>query len=270
MENIIKKIKRMFAPKVQIFLYHHIGLNDELEEAMNTNPDVFRKQIKAFKRKGYKFVKIEEIYEMYQTKKEVKEKIVCITFDDGYIDIYENAYKIMKEEKVVGSVFIIQDKVGEYGYMDIEQLRKIDNTISCYSHGKSHINFRKEQEKGMSDEEIVEYAISPIHFLRENIDEVKKKNKLEKVEKPEKQTIKMEERPYIFCYPYGAYNQKTEEILEKAGVYRVHTDNIVNIKKDILKERRCHREYILRQGYLKTFLKKIYRSFRYYGFKERI
>ena len=60
------------------------------------------------------------------------------------------------------------------------------------------------------------------------------------------------------------------EYLRKNGIYTVHTDNLVNMEKDLLKENRCHREYMLNQCYLKTYIKKIYRAFRYYGYKDKI
>jgi len=48
------------------------------------------------------------------------------------------------------------------------------------------------------------------------------------------------------------------------------TDNLVNMEKDLLKENRCHREYMLNQCYFKTYVKKIYRAFRYYGYTDKI
>ena len=68
------------------------------------------------------------------------------------------------------------------------------------------------------------------------------------------------------------YDYILEEIeyLRKNGVYTVHTDNLVNMEKDLLKENRCHREYMLNQCYLKTYIKKIYRAFRYYGYTDKI
>ena len=167
----------------------------------------------------------------------------------GYTDIEENVLEFFKENEIVGSIFVNTDTIGKHGFMDIESLKKIDKYISVYSHGKEHINYGREYtNNNISKEKVLEYAKQPIDYLSENISK----------------------RPYIFCYPYGGMTLEIDEYLREKGVYTVHTDNLVNMEKDLLKENRCHREYMLNQCYFKTYVKKIYRAFRYYGYTDKI
>lgn len=167
----------------------------------------------------------------------------------GYTDIEENVLDFFKENNIVGSIFVNTDTIGRYGFMSMESLKKIDPYISVYSHGKKHINYGREYlNNNISKETILEYAKQPIDYLSENISK----------------------RPYIFCYPYGGMTLEIDEYLRENGIYTVHTDNLVNMEKDLLKENRCHREYMLNQCYFKTYIKKIYRAFRYYGYRDKI
>ena len=156
----------------------------------------------------------------------------------GYTDIEENVLEFFKENNIVGSIFVNTDTIGKYGFMNMESLKKIDPYIS----GREYLN------NNISKKTILEYAKQPIDYLSENISK----------------------RPYIFCYPYGGMTLEIDEYLRENGVYTVHTDNLVNMEKDLLKENRCHREYMLNQCYLKTYIKKIYRAFRYYGYTDKI
>ena len=167
----------------------------------------------------------------------------------GYTDIEENILEFFKENNIVGSIFVNTDTIGKYGFMNIESLKKIDPYISVYSHGKEHINYGREYlNNNISKETILEYAKQPIDYLSENISK----------------------RPYIFCYPYGGMTLEIDEYLRKNGIYTVHTDTFVNMEQDLSQAHSCHREYMLNQCYLKTYIKKIYRAFRYYGYTDKI
>lgn len=248
----IKKynILRLFENKLQIFVYHHILKNDKsgLEKYMNTDLEIFKKQVLSFKKRGYIFLTMEDVFYFSKDEKSIPKKSVAITFDDGYIDLYENVYPFLKEEGIKASVFIIQNMVGKKGYMNENQIKEVDECVKCYSHGYEHINFGlEEKNKLKTKEEIISYAKKPIDYLNELLGENK---------------------PYIFCYPYGAFTSNTEMYLKESGVFVIHTDNKVNSLKEIKGTNRVHREYILEQGYIKTYLKKLYRYIKYRDFKD--
>jgi len=51
--------------------------------------------------------------------------VVSLNFDDGYTSTYSKAFPILKRYRLPATTFIITDKVGEPGFMNLEQLRTL-------------------------------------------------------------------------------------------------------------------------------------------------
>lgn len=62
-----------------------------------------------------------------------------VTFDDGLLDSYTNAYPILKELGLKAYFFIIVSKIGTRGYMDWKQIKELkDEGMMIGSHGMTH------------------------------------------------------------------------------------------------------------------------------------
>ena len=57
---------------------------------------LFRKHLVYLIRKGYQFVTMSDLVLLLKEKRKLN-KIVVLTFDDGFRNVIENAYPIMKE-----------------------------------------------------------------------------------------------------------------------------------------------------------------------------
>lgn len=80
---------------------------------------------------------------------------IILSFDDGRIDQYTNAFSQLKKRGMVGVFYIISDYVGESGYMNAKQLftlQRCGNEIG--SHSKSHINFKE-----LTEDEIINECV---------------------------------------------------------------------------------------------------------------
>ena len=69
------------------------------------------------------------------------EKPVILTFDDGYVDNYKNAYPILEKYNLKGTIFLISDFVGTYpNYMTWAQVDEMQQSglIDFESHTLSH------------------------------------------------------------------------------------------------------------------------------------
>ncbi len=74
-----------------------------------------------------------------QTRKPANAQTITITFDDGLLDNYLNAYPILKELNLRAYFFILDGKVGSRGYMNWEQIRELrDAGMIIGSHGMTH------------------------------------------------------------------------------------------------------------------------------------
>lgn len=89
---------------------------------------------------------------------------VSLTFDDGLISVFENAYPLMKKYNVVGNVAVIINKIGTPSYMGMNHLKELqDNGWSIVSHTMNHPDLRNLNEKEL-DYELGESRL----FLKDN------------------------------------------------------------------------------------------------------
>jgi peptidoglycan/xylan/chitin deacetylase (PgdA/CDA1 family) len=74
-----------------------------------TNPKIFRKIINYMKCLGYTFTTLESLAGVLKEGK--MRRFAVITFDDGFKDLYENAYPILKRNKIPFTLFLITSTV---------------------------------------------------------------------------------------------------------------------------------------------------------------
>ena len=68
----------------------------------------------------------------------------CITFDDGYVDNYTNAWPILKKYGMKATLFMIADSIGAPRFVNAEQLREMNaGGFDVQSHTYSHKDMRK-------------------------------------------------------------------------------------------------------------------------------
>lgn len=101
---------------IPAMMYHHV--NHEPEDSISITPENFEAQIKYLAESGYRSVHLPEFYG-HLKQWNIPEKLVLITFDDGYADNFIYAYPILKKYKMKASVFpitaFIKDKIEKRG-----------------------------------------------------------------------------------------------------------------------------------------------------------
>lgn len=170
-----------------ILCYHSVS---DSGWRFSTGINEFEEQI-AYLSEHYTIRSLSEILEGKQG--------VCITFDDGYEDLYTNALPILKKYRVNATVFIIGDtQNADRGYLQNElPLLKL-NQIHGLKANDWELGFHSQTHKNlveMSAEELVkEIAIG--------------KTETEK---------KLGEPLDYFAYPLGLFNKKVVNITKEAG-----------------------------------------------------
>ena len=86
-------------------MYHSISDDDQ---KMSVSKHNFYKQAKIMLKLGFKSVNLKDIFNDKSKKKFV------ITFDDGYQDVFTNAYPILKEVNLKATCFFVINKIGKY------------------------------------------------------------------------------------------------------------------------------------------------------------
>ena len=88
-------------------MYHMIS--DQLakgkKSGLRVSSEMFEKQLKYFKDNGWKFIKMSEL-----KNHEKENKVVAITFDDGYLDNYSQALPLLKKYDACATLYLVIDR----------------------------------------------------------------------------------------------------------------------------------------------------------------
>ena len=93
--------------KTRIMMYHMIldQLESTKKSGLRVSPDMFERHLKYFKDNGWKFIKMSEL-QLYENDN----KVVAITFDDGYLDNYSQALPLLKKYEACATLYLVIDR----------------------------------------------------------------------------------------------------------------------------------------------------------------
>ncbi|NJD59068.1 MAG: polysaccharide deacetylase family protein, partial [Anaerolineae bacterium] len=121
-----------------ILLYHHIS-NDGYGNRYYVSVDDFRAQMETLRNLGYTAITITNLAEVLLNGGELPPRPVVITFDDGNLDVYENAFPIMRELGLVGTNYIVANRLEAKNFINPDQLREMgDAGWELGSHSMDH------------------------------------------------------------------------------------------------------------------------------------
>ncbi len=104
---------------------------------LEVTPGFFSAVIRKLRRSGLEIVSLDEMYRRL-VQRDFKRRFVCITFDDGYRDLLQWAYPILKKNKVPFAVYIptsFPDRIGEIWWVALERVIASNNRIGLYIDG---------------------------------------------------------------------------------------------------------------------------------------
>lgn len=92
---------------LSILMYHSVS---DSEAFFAVSPKKFERQMRYIRDSGFASVLASEIEKRMQEGKLAR--TVCVTFDDGYEDVYTNAYPILKTLGIKATIFLITSEIG--------------------------------------------------------------------------------------------------------------------------------------------------------------
>lgn len=189
--------------KVMVLNYHKI---DNTFISLAVRPDDFEAQMKYLSENGYHTISPDELYDSLAGTGELPENPVLITFDDGYVDNYTNAYPILKKYGFKATIFVITSFLGkDKNYMTWDQARELDaNGISIESHTVDHKSMTD-----LTDEQL----------------------RMELVESKKKAEKELGHPVEYMAYPTGTYNLHIAEMVKEAGYKAAYTIKYGNVDK---------------------------------------
>lgn len=123
--------------KVLVLNYHQVNNNfNPLAVPLN----FFDAQMNFLASSGYVPITPEELYKGMNGELELPEKTVLITFDDGYVDNYTNAFPILKKYGMKATIFVVPAFIGQSErYMTWDNLKEMEkNGVTIQSHTLNH------------------------------------------------------------------------------------------------------------------------------------
>jgi peptidoglycan/xylan/chitin deacetylase (PgdA/CDA1 family) len=125
-----------------ILLYHHIGQPDSQTISTYYVPsEDFETQMKALSDWGYTSISISQLVEAILHGVRLPNHHVVITFDDGNLDVYTNAYPIMQKYGFTGVMYIVVNELHADGYMGVDQIQEMAAAgWEVGSHSMTHVH----------------------------------------------------------------------------------------------------------------------------------
>jgi peptidoglycan/xylan/chitin deacetylase (PgdA/CDA1 family) len=141
--------------RVAVLGYHDFSATRTVKE-MVIRPSKFRNQMQAIKDLKLNVITIEDFILWKQGKKNIPDKSVLITIDDGWKSVYTDAYPVLKEFGYPFTIYLYTNYIDRGGRsMTSEMIKEMmQNGCTIGSHSVSHpmpSTVRKHQRAGADD-----------------------------------------------------------------------------------------------------------------------
>ena len=188
---------------VPILMYHHVLTLDESptegQLTWTVSPEAFAAQMRYLASEGWQTVTPRQLATYLTQGEPLPPRPLIITIDDGYREIYSDAFPILQEAGLEPTLFVVPEYVGYGAYMDWPQLEALAGAgFVIGSHGYDHSNLRK-----ADDEELLRQIADSQAVLSEHLH------------------VTVD----AFCYPFGSYDERVMEMLEAHGYVAAFTLN---------------------------------------------
>lgn len=183
-EGIEKLIK-----SIPILLYHRVGAEpDDLTISVKH----FEQDMELLSYGGYNALSLEQVKEHLQGNSlSLPSKPIVITFDDGYLDNYTNAFPILQKYSMVASFYIITGMVGNNDRLTISQIREMETAgMDFGAHTVTHRSLA---------ELIPREVVTELNQSKFDLEQIIGKS------------------VDFISYPCGSYTSETLEIAHRAG-----------------------------------------------------
>ncbi len=185
--------------ELPILMYHRVEPwpedAGELREGLTVQPDMFRLQLEYLRDNGYEDISLYEMQYALTQGREIPEKSVIFTFDDGYRDNYEYAFPIMQEFGFTGTLFLVTEFMdeGREEYLTWDMALEMHEAgWDLEPHTKTHASLTEHNH---------DYVIYEVLGSMETIKHY------------------VGYQPRFFVYPYGAYDDDVVQIIRDIGFW---------------------------------------------------
>jgi peptidoglycan/xylan/chitin deacetylase (PgdA/CDA1 family) len=180
--------------RLPVLLYHHVGpIQEGTFPGLTVSPERFERHVRWLARRGYTGVCPSDWLRWRREGKGLPDKPVLLTFDDGYADLVEFAFPVLRRHGFGAVVYIVTGQLGgtntwdeERGFGTIRLMTAKQITdwalkgIEFGAHSRTHADLTTLDAEGIKEEVLGS------------------RNELASL---------LGSRVISFAYPYGHYNQ---------------------------------------------------------------
>ena len=150
----------------------------------------FKKHLEIIKKNNINFINPKN-FEDEIIKNKLQRKVL-LTIDDGFLSFYENAWPILKKNKIPFILFVSTREVGSTGYMTWEQIKEInkEDFVEIGNHSHTH-EYLVDENNDLIKSDIQK----SIDIFQEKLDKNSK----------------------FFSYPFGEYSKDFKKIIKSFG-----------------------------------------------------
>ncbi len=199
---------------VPILVYHSVRSyytgQTPIQKEFDVEPNILEEQFQYLLKENYHIISFEIFIDHFLRGTPLPSQSIIITFDDGWVTQYTNAFPILQKLKITATFFVFTNAIGHSRFFNIQQLHELDAAgMTIASHTRTHLYLPK---------------IKDLTHLRSEI--IGGKKDLEKMlGKPVR----------FFAYPFGHYNDLILQIVKEAGFDAARSTSIgtTHTKEDL-------------------------------------
>lgn len=197
-------------------------------------------------RQGYRFITPEELFQYVSGKKALDEKLIWLSFDDGWKSNYDDVLPVLKKYNIPATIFVatkgiadgyywftrafqnrnssLYNEVGDLWTMSNQERVKIIEQLPPYHGERSTMN--ADEIKEMTDSGLVCWGNhTHDHVMSDNCTDEELSGEIEKCNSIMKE-ITGKDCSYIYSYPNGNYDARTVGVLKEMNFQMAATTHI--------------------------------------------
>lgn len=201
--------------ELPIIMYHSILKEPKKETQYVVSPALLEEDLKYIEKRGYTPVFMQEVIDFVSNKGSLPEKPIVITFDDGYYNNYYYAHPLLKKYDMKAVISIVgrmtdefsnhPDENPSYAHVTWDDILEMhlsgcweiqNHSYDCHSYDSRNGVC---QVSGETNDHYKSFLTSDLCHLQDKIAYVTGVT------------------PNTFTYPFGAFDEATDDILKEIG-----------------------------------------------------
>jgi peptidoglycan/xylan/chitin deacetylase (PgdA/CDA1 family) len=182
-----------------VLQYHHV--NSETPASTSTSPERFAMHLEYLEAAGFTVVPLARLVDTLRAGEPLPDRAAAITFDDGYISIYETAWPMLRDRGWPFTVFVNSEPHDQRKplFMSWDQLRDLHaGGATIANHTVSHPSLLDRPE-GMDSRRWTAWIAEEVTDAQQRIEQ------------------EIGEAPMLFAYPFGEFDNTVLEVVGALG-----------------------------------------------------